>query len=274
MVVDILGEIQARVTALPAGLADQLAAMRARWPHGPEPDVAFVDLVVARIDQPRVEDLYLAWWCSSGDEAALAAFEKAYAEDLHAVATRFRDMPADELRQQLRIRLFVGTDESPPKIREYAGTGSLKSWLRVTAVRCFIDIQRSVKSQRFEQELDEAELLGMSDPQDSQIRAEVGAAVKAAFAAAVARLLPRQRVFLRHAYVDRHTLDQIAAHYAVHRTTVARTLAAAREQLITETRANVASAIDVDNDELQSVIRMLDSRIDLSLSRVLATQAP
>ncbi len=242
----------------------QLAVVRQRWPNGPEPDAAFV----ARLPSPRVEDLYLAWWCGSGDEGAIEAFEAAYAEDLRVLSQRFREVQADELRQLLRIKLFVGES---PAIRDYAGTGSLKSWLRVTAVRHFIDVTRSVRSQRVEQELDEGELLGLSDPEGKHIRAELGAAVKAAFAAAVAKLLPRQRVFLRHAYVDRHTLDQIASHYSIHRTTVARTLAAAREQLIEDTRAGVAAAVGVDHEELASVIRMLDSRIDLSLSRVLDT---
>jgi RNA polymerase sigma-70 factor (ECF subfamily) len=265
-------ELKARVMLPPeveAELSTRLGAARSRWPNGREPDTAFVELVAARLPQPRVEELYLAWWCGSGDEAAITAFENAYADDLRVLANRFRDVPADELRQLLRIKLFVGDD---PAIRDYAGTGSLKSWLRVTAVRYFIDVTRSAKSQRFEQELDEGELLGIADPEGKQIRAELGAAVKAAFAAAVAKLLPRQRVFLRHAYVDRHTLDQIAAHYAVHRTTVARTLAAAREQLIADTRAHVVVAVGIDNEELTSVIRMLDSRIDLSLSRVLDTQ--
>lgn len=242
----------------------QLAAVRARWPSGPEPDAAFV----ARLPSSRAEDLYLAWWSGSGDEAAIAAFEATYAEDLRVLSQRFREVQADELRQLLRIKLFVG---EAPAIRDYAGTGSLKSWLRVTAVRYFIDVTRSVRSQRVEQDLDEVELLGLSDPQGNQIRAELGAAVKAAFAAAVAKLLPRQRVFLRHAYVDRHTLDQIASHYSIHRTTVARTLAAAREQLIEDTRAGVAAAVGIEHEELSSVIRMLDSRIDLSLSRVLDT---
>lgn len=274
----LLAAIKARMAELPdgleAGLEEHLAAVRARWPDGPATDAAFADFLVARMGpKPRLEDLYLAWWSGSGDPAGIAAFEAAFDRDLRTAAARFRELPADELRQLLRIKLFVGTPESPPKILEYSGTGSLQSWLRVTAVRSFIDVTRSTRSQRHEQELDEAELLGLSDVQGVSIRAELGAAVKGAFAAAVAQLTPRQRVFLRHAYVDQHTLDQIALHYAVHRATVARTLAAAREQLIAETRAGLIAAIGIEGDELTSVIRALDSRIELSLSRVLDTPA-
>lgn len=275
----LLAEIETRLGEPPDGLEQQLgaglAAARTRWPHGPEPDAGFAEFLVARFaPQPRVEDLYLAWWCSTGDPAAIAAFEARYQDDLRIVAARFRELAADELHQLLRIKLFVGTPESPPKIRDYSGRGSLQSWLRVTAVRSFVDVVRQTRSQRYEQELDEAELLGIADPQRSLIRSELAAVVKKSFADGVAHLSPRQRVFLRHAYVDRHTLDQIATHYAVHRATVARTLAAAREQLIAGTRAGIVAAIGISPDELSSVIRALDTNFELSLSRVLAVTEP
>lgn len=252
-------------------IATSLATVRARWPQGPEPDATFAALVAAGAAQPRIEDLYLAWWCQRGDVAAIAAFEAAFEDEVRATTARFRELPADELRQHLRIKLFVGTTRSAPKIRDYAGNGPLKSWLRTMAVRAFIDLVRSNRVHRHEPELDEADLLGFSPAHDTAIRSELAAAVKSAFAAAVARLTPRQRVFLRHVYVDHHTLDQIAARYKIHRTTVARTLAAAREQLIAETRAGLIAAIGIDPPELSSVVRELDSHIDLSLSRILAS---
>jgi RNA polymerase sigma-70 factor (ECF subfamily) len=270
----LVAELRSRVAELPDGLdahlAEELPAIRARWPHGPAPGAGFAEFLAARISpRPRTADLYLAWWCSSGDAAGIAAFEALFDDDLRHATAGFRDLAADELRQLLRIKLFVGTPGAPPKIRDYAGRGSLQGWLRVTAVRTFVDVVRATRSQRYERELDEAELLGLADPQGKSIGSELGAAVKKAFAEAVARLAPRQRVFLRHAYVDHHTLDQIATHYAIHRATVARTLAAAREQLIADTRAGVAAAVGVAGDELSSVIRALESHVELSLSRVL-----
>lgn len=138
-------------------------------------------------------------------------------------------------------------------------------------MRSFVDLVRAARARGRDQALDDAELLALATPGHSVMRAELAAQVKLAFAAAVAGLGSRERVFLRHAYVDHHTLDQIAARYAVHRTTVARTLAAARAQLVSETRAGLAGALGVDAEELASAIRMLDSQIDLSLSRVLAS---
>ncbi len=276
-----LEQIKAQLGELSAERAEQLSAgfdaIDERWPDAPEPDASFVTRLAQAAQRGgvlRVEDLFLAWWCQRGDEAGIAAFEAAFDEDLRVAAARFSELPADELRQLLRVKLFVGAPGQSAKIVEYSGAGSLRGWLRVTAVRSFIDVTRALRPRQREQPLDEQEVLGLGDPEGAALRAEVAAAVKQAFAKAVAGLEPRQRVFLRHAYVDRHTLDQIAAHYAVHRATVARTLAAAREQLVAETRAGTAAAIGVADDELASAIRALDSRIDLELSKVFGTPLP
>ncbi|MEO8700201.1 MAG: sigma-70 family RNA polymerase sigma factor [Kofleriaceae bacterium] len=253
-----------------AAALEVLADVRIRWPHGPEPEATFAAYLAARVSpNPRIDDLYLAWWCGSGDPAAIVAFDARYDNELRIATARFHDLAADELLQQLHIKLFVGSAETPPKIGEYSGKGALGAWLRVTALRTFVDIARSTRSHRYEQELDEVELIGSSDPERSSINAAVTAAVKKAFAEAVAGLTSRQRVFLRHAYVDRHTLDQIATHYAMHRTTIARTLASARTQLMTQTRLAVARELGIGDGELSTMIRELDSRLELSLSRVL-----
>ena len=273
---ELVAELRARGVEVSAALASELAAAledaRARWPHGPAPDARFAAYLAERIDGAHAPpvDLYLAWWCTTGDAGAIAAFEAAYDDDLRLATARFSDVPADELRQLLRIKLFVGAGGAGPKIHDYAGRGALRSWVRVIAVRAFVDVIRATHAERYEQELDAAELIGLSDPEGRRIGAELAAAVKAAFARAVAALAPRQRVFLRHAYVDRHSLDQIASTYGLHRTTVARTLTGARQQLIEATRAGVVAALGIDPDELSSVIRALDSGLELSLSRILA----
>src|SRR5262249_24107651 len=109
-----------------------------------------------------------------------------------------------------------------------------------------------------------------SDPRNAQQRAQLSAAIKRAFAAAVATLAPRERTFLRHASLDRLTLDQIASTYQVHRATVARTLATARSRLLELTRAAVAAELGAPVADLNSAMRELDSKLELSLSRIFA----
>jgi len=260
-----------------AHLAAGLAAVAVRWPNAPGPTAAFADHIAARLTRDRdpaaaatrlhIEDLFLAWWSGSGAAQGIEAFEAAYGPELGRIAARFPAVPADELRQQLRIKLFVG---ERPRIHEYSGLGMLISWLRVTAVRSFVDAARALRSTRYADELDENELLGLPHAGDKRSpRPELGVALKRAFADAVSSLAPRQRTFLRHAYVDRLTLDQIASTYSIHRATVARTLASAREQLIEQTRAGVLAAIGVPPSELASAIGTLENRLELSLSRIL-----
>jgi RNA polymerase sigma-70 factor len=259
-----------------------LETARSRWPDAPEPATSFVEHLAERIAKQtdlaavasrlRTDDLLLAWWALSGDPRGIAAFETAHAGELAKLAERFRKLPADDLRQQLRIKLLVAGDR-PPKLVEYSGFGFLENWVRVTAVRTFIDAARLANSRALEEELDESELLGVQardpDPELAHQRVQLGGAIKRGFAAAVAGLPPRQRTFLRHAYVDRLTLDQIAASYDIHRATVARVLGAARERLLTETRASVVAELGLAPEELSSAMVALDSRLDLSLSRVL-----
>jgi RNA polymerase sigma-70 factor (ECF subfamily) len=266
-------------------VAADLAAVRKKWPEGTITDAQFADALAARISTQRdlapalgrlrVEDLYLALWCATGDARAIGVFEQVHRSDLDAVLARFRRLAVtgDELRQTLRIKLFVKTDTRPPQIASYSGFGFLQNWLRVTALRALVDIARSEKARKLEELLADDDLMGMPelgpDIAARYSREEVSRAIKAAFARAVAGLAPRQRNFLRHAQVDSLTLDQIAGLYNIHRATVARTLAAARAELTEMTRKELGIQLGVPDDALDSVVRAADSRIDLSLSRVL-----
>jgi len=268
-----------------------LAAVAARWPEAPsepadlEGYATHVAERLARQPDPsaalarlHAEDLFLAWWAGTGAASGIAAFEATYGGELGRIAARFAAAgPSDELVQQLRVKLFVRpsnkAEAAPSKIHDYSGFGALLAWLRVVAVRGFVDATRATRSERYHQDLDEAELLGLPGSSDASAPSPaLVAAIKRAFAAAVAGLAPRQRALLRHAYVDRLTLEQIAASYSIHRATVARVLASAREQLVEHTRRDVVANLGVAPSELASALGTLERRLDLSLSRVL--QAP
>lgn len=266
-------------------LVRELAEVRAKWPAAQITNDEFAAALTARIatqkdmesamGRLRVEDLFLALWCATGDARAIAAFEQVHRADLDAVLGRFRKLAitGDELRQMLRIKLFVASGGRPPRIADYSGFGFLQNWLRVTALRALVDVARSEKARKLEEILADDDLLGMPslgpDLASRYSREEVGRAIKAAFARAVAGLGPRQRNFLRHAQVDGLTLDQIAALYSIHRATVARTLAQARSELTSATRRELGLQLNLPEDAIDSVVRDADSRIDLSLSRVL-----
>src|SRR5207237_1328250 len=106
-------------------LAEGLAAARARWPQAPEAGDDFADHLAARLAKQadvagavarlQVADLFLAWWAGTGDSAGIGAFEAMFADDVALLVARFHKLPADDLRQRLRIKLFVGTGSTPPR---------------------------------------------------------------------------------------------------------------------------------------------------------------
>ena len=87
--------------------------------------------------------------------------------------------------------------------------------------------------------------------------------------AALEALDDRQRALLRYSLVDGWTVDQIGELYKVHRATAARWVAAARDALGDLIRTEVAKRLAIDELEVDSLIALVRSRIDVSLERVL-----
>lgn len=258
---------------LAAAIEAGLARARERWPEATFGD-AFATYVAERasaapdLARLRIEDLALAWWASTGDPRAIAAFERALAPVLERLLRRFHRLDADELRQLIRVKLFTG---ERPRIREYSGFGHLENWFKIIASRTFLDHARALGRERID-DLGEDELLAVAapnaSPQDAAARAELAAAVKAALATAIAELAGRERTFLRHVMVDGLTLEQIATTYRLHRVTVARILGAARQRLYEATRGQVCERLGIAPSGLASMLQLIDSQIHLSLQRL------
>jgi RNA polymerase sigma-70 factor (ECF subfamily) len=223
----------------------------------------------------HVSDLALASACARGGDDAIAALERRFGAELARIARRFerRELPADELLQRLRAKLFVGGDEAPPRIASYTGQGFLQNWLRVTATRFFIDCGRGVAT---EPELAIADRLletlrePGADAELDLLKREHAAHFRAAFAEAVAALDPEDRVWLRQHVLERLTIDQLGALYHLHRGTAARRLGRARTALVEGARAALARRLDLPPARLGSALALLASRLEVSLERLLA----
>jgi hypothetical protein len=68
--------------------------------------------------------------------------------------------------------------------------------------------------------------------------------------------------------VDGATLDELARLYRVHRATVARMLGRARELVLAATRNHLVSQLEVPSQDIDSILRMIWSRIEISLRAV------
>jgi len=225
------------------------------------------------LDQLRVEDLTLAWACTEGDADAIARIEQEHFDVIDQALARLPDAAAhaQEIKQQLRKRLFVGDPAGgqPARITQYAGRGDLRSWLRVAAVRCGLDLLRA---QKREVELSDRILDQLSIPEDAELghlKQRYRHAFKDAFEGALTLLSARDRNVLRYFYIEGLNIDQIGAIFNVHRATVARWLVRIRDALLRDTRRELTARLRIAPGEFESIMRLIRSQLDASIERLL-----
>lgn len=257
-------------------------AGRAAWPG-----VNLSDDVIARNLSDRLKmdpetqlenlhdaDLFLAMALAEGDPAAMRAFETDLVPQMDIALRRLRlgGGTAEEVKQALRFELLVG--DGRKKIADYAGRGELAAWLRVSATRKAL---KAVRKLDREETLDEILLDHWPDatpgPERKHLRSQYTAELKKAIREAFGALEVRQRNLLRQHILDELTIDDLARLYRVHRATCARWLADARADLGKHTRKKLVQALGLGNkDEMDSMLRFLDSDIELSISRILMSR--
>jgi RNA polymerase sigma-70 factor (ECF subfamily) len=220
-------------------------------------------------------ELALACALKAGDRAALLAFETRYLADLDRTLVRVKlDAAAfDEVKQKVREKLLVPDAEGRLRVEEYAGMGRLGGLVQVIATREALSIARATQKER----------PAGDDPLGSRAaeawdvgielgRAEYRAAFREAFAAAVSALDPRERNLLRMHLLGGVGLEPLAAQYGVHRATVVRWLASAREKLLAATRRGIQERLQIRTDELDSLMASAQSRLDVSVERFFASR--
>jgi RNA polymerase sigma-70 factor (ECF subfamily) len=261
--------------AIPETLA-VIAAGEAAWPGVKVDPVRLATRVKARRQQAEGAerhdaDLYLATALGEGDRAALTVFEQKLVPEIDAALQRMR-LPAsaiDEVRQAIRVDLLVA-DEGQARIDGYLGLGPLAAWLRVSATRRALKLLRST---RREETLEDAMLEHWPgagpDPEKGHLKSTYQAQLKGAITASFAALSVRERNLLRQHVLDDLTIDELALLYRVHRSTCARWLVDARTSLAKGVRNRIRDGAGVRGDELDSLLRFVDSDIELSISRIL-----
>jgi RNA polymerase sigma-70 factor (ECF subfamily) len=250
---------------------------RAAWPEVELELATFAALAAPRLREGPIEviragELYLAIACAARIDPALAAFDRHYLAGLApALIRRGHDAAtAADAVQSVRVRFLVGDDDRGPRISEYDGRGALATWIRVAATRIAISAHRK-------QHRDTAEDLDVAaaerSPDLDLLRRRFGAAFDAAFRATFEALAPRERTLLRYQVIDRLGIDRIAAIHGVHRATAARWVAHAREALVAGVRRALQTRLRVGSAELDSLLRLVRSKLELSL-RLLLTPGP
>jgi RNA polymerase sigma-70 factor (ECF subfamily) len=218
-------------------------------------------------------DLCLAFCCGSGDPVAVQAFEQAYERDFSMALGKLKDVAAhEELRQVVRQKLFVATRKRP-KILEYSGRGRLRYWFRVTVVRTLLDALRGAVNDRTV--FDEAKVLAIpspeADPETEYLKRLYRHEFQVAFEAAVDSLDAEDRNILRGHYAHQMSIDQLSGAFGIHRATAARRLNKARSELLSRTRKGLEARLRVAPKELESIIRLIESQLNVSLQRLLGS---
>jgi len=271
--------VSAPADPLQAAIAGALATARATWPNVRVDEQAWTAALVELAPKPfdplqplgevLVADHYLAFACASGDPTAVAECDAILVREAGyaAAGTRMHESLRDEATQMVRAQLLAPRESGPPAIGDYAGRGALRSWLRVCVSR---ELVRLAKAQQRAETLEEhliADAGYGDDPVLEELKAKYRIELAEAFRTALTELPARDRTLLRYQLIDGLTIDEIGAIFRVHRATAARWLAKIRDDLVARTRMLMAQSLGVDTDEAASIVRLVQSQLDVSVIR-------
>jgi RNA polymerase sigma-70 factor (ECF subfamily) len=223
----------------------------------------------------HASDLYLACACARSVPRAAERFVERFAARLPTYLgrqTRGPDFVA-EVWQELAVRALVGVGARGPEIADYSGRGSLEGWVRIAAVRIALMAQRGAgRRSSWEQAVEERVV--DHDVELGLLKYAYREPFGRAFRSAVARLEGQARLLLRLHYVESMTTAQLAVALQVSRATVIRRLADARAALMAMVREEVRATAGIDDAEFDSLLRLIQSQLDLSLSQLLRDTGP
>ncbi|NOK36822.1 hypothetical protein HMI49_26805 [Corallococcus exercitus] len=217
------------------------------------------------------EDLYLALAALEGQRAALDALESSVLVPAGRAVRRVEasDAFVDEVLQLTRLRLLVEEGGRAPRLTEYAGRGPLRRWAEAVSLGIALSLKRRPERST---PLDDALIaadLGAADPELEHIRHRYRPAFRAAFAEALAALSLRDRNLLRMGLVQGLGVESLGALHQVHASTVSRWMAKAREALLEHTRMALARRLALNTSQLDSLLRVLDGSLEISLASLL-----
>jgi RNA polymerase sigma-70 factor, ECF subfamily len=213
----------------------------------------------------RAAELSLARACARGEPAAIATLETRYISTVAGALHRLRLDPdtVSEVQQRVREVLLVGRGR--PGIAEFRGSGPLKAFVRIIALREAVKLKRTHEHEVSLEDAMAVEQAGEA-PEITYLRKAHGAHLKRALRDAVAALTPRERTMLRQYFIDGLSIDELGLAWQVHRATAARQVTRAHQAWLGETQRILRDRLNFSESQVQSVVRAVASRFDLSLA--------
>jgi RNA polymerase sigma-70 factor (ECF subfamily) len=142
----------------------------------------------------------------------------------------------------------------------------------VAAIRTAVSLGRAGGTERQLRDRTVGEAAGGVDPELLYMKGEIRREVEAAFEGALDRLEDRERLLLRLYLVSGMTMEDIGKTFDVAHQTVSRWLVKARKSVLAFARGQLAQRLKISKSEFRSVVRLVASQLDLSISRLLGPE--
>jgi RNA polymerase sigma-70 factor (ECF subfamily) len=204
-------------------------------------------------------ELLLVYLWSVGSAEAQKRLDTEFFNQLPVVVAAIDRSPAfvADVVQELKTKLFV-----EKKLLQYAGRGPLGGWLRTAALNTASTLHRP---QRREAPLDPMSESIAPDAELTFLKARYREDFRGAFVDALASLSTRERTVLRLNSLSGVSIDELGAMYSVHRATAARWVQSARQLVVERTRENLVKRLKLDEEELDEMLTLMRSQLDVSL---------
>jgi RNA polymerase sigma-70 factor, ECF subfamily len=252
-------EVRARVLAMLE------SANEAAWPVDEHQLAAHLSNKLARGSSALAwDDLTQAFAAASRVEVAWQAFERRCRPAVRAALMKMLPAgQAEDLEQTLFAELAVAETSA---LLGYAGEGPLAGWLVVVATRRAWKLAaRELPRANDDDTLLDRIAAGQKDPALELFKAQHSETFRSCIKSAFARLSTKERNLLRLHHLDGVQTAELAKVHGVHRATVVRWLADARQSFVSNFRDEFAAKLGAQRLEVDSLARVFRSGLDISL---------
>lgn len=216
-----------------------------------------------------LKEFLLCWAAAQGQNAALRLLIEQYVKPACRVAAGGPER-VHELVTNITSRLLFASEEGPARIASYSGRAPLGAWLRVVAKRGAIDIQRGEKRRPTAAEEFAQRALKVVDPELDFFKFRYARQFNEALEEVLSALAAEDANLLYLTSVEHVSSDAIAQMRHVSRRTIQRRLSAIREEVLVELRCRMRERLGASEDEIESLLGLVQSQLGVTLHRVLA----
>jgi RNA polymerase sigma-70 factor, ECF subfamily len=223
---------------------------------------------LAELPDDRLADVFLACACCHKAPGALKCFHDQLFSVVALAARRFDDSPtfADEVYQHLCELLFVDGPNRPGRMVSYNGSGALAGFVTTAARR--IALRMAASTARFQgEEALVAQFSRLQEQETAYLRREHQETFNRALALALRQLPRRERLILRMNLVERVSTTAIATMYKVSQPTVSRWIQRSAQTIFARVKELVCDELEIDTRELQSLLMLVRSQIEITISQ-------